>query len=193
LGGRAFASLAFYQLERDNIAIPDETGVARQNGDQRSRGFELELAGELGAGVYVAASYAYNIAELTRFSEQAIVGFNPLPVYATVDRSGNDPAFAPRQLANLWAMKRLPGGFGLAAGARYVGRQFIAEDNAFALDDYLLLDAALSYTRGVATLRVNLKNLGDRDYYTHGFGAYSVVPGDSRAVYGQVELGLGAR
>jgi len=192
-GGRAFASLSLYRLERDNIAIPDETGVARQNGDQRSRGVELELAGEPGAGVYVSASYALNDAELTRFSEQILVGFDPLPVYGTVDRSGNDPAFAPRQLANLWLMKRLPGGFGLAAGARYVGRQFITEDNAFALDGYLLLDAALSYSLRGATLRVNFKNLGDRDYYTRGFGSYSVIPGDPFAVYGQLELGLGSR
>lgn len=192
-GGRAFASLALYHLERDGIAIPDETGVARQNGDQRSRGLELELAGDVGAGVYVSAAHAFNDAELTRFNERVIVGFDPFPVFATVNRSGKVPAFAPRQLTNLWVMKRLPGGFSVAAGARYVGRQFIAEDNAFALDDYLLLDAALSYSVSSATLRLNFKNLTDRDYFTRGFGSASVIPGEPFAVYGSVELGFGGR
>jgi iron complex outermembrane receptor protein len=192
-GGKAFASLAVYHLERDDVAIPDETGVARQNGDQRSRGLELELAGDVGAGVYVSAGYALSDAELTRFSERVIVGFDPLPVFGTVDRSGNTPAFAPRHLASFWVMKRLPAGFGLAAGARYVGGQFIAEDNAFELDDYLLLDAALSYHRGAATVRVNFKNISDRDYFTRGFGSASVIPGDPFAVYGSLELGFGGR
>jgi iron complex outermembrane recepter protein len=192
-GGKAFASLSVYHLERDDVAIPDETGVARQNGDQRSRGLELELAGDMGAGVYVSAGYAFSDAELTRFSERVIVGFDPLPVFGTVDRSGNTPAFAPRHLANFWVMKRLPAGFGLAAGARYVGGQFIAEDNAFELDDYLLLDAALSYQRGAATVRVNFKNISDGDYFTRGFGSASVIPGDPFAVYGSLELGFGGR
>lgn len=192
-GGRAFASLALYHLERDGIAIPDQTGVARQNGDQRSRGLELELAGDLGAGLYLSAACAWNDAELTRFSERIIVGADPLPVFAIVDRSGNAPAFAPARLANLWAMKRLPGGLGLAVGARYVGGQFIAEDNVFELDAYLLLDAALSYRLRAATLRLNFKNLTDRDYFTRGFGSASVIPGERFAVYGSLELGFGAR
>jgi iron complex outermembrane receptor protein len=108
-----------------------------------------------------------------------------------VDRSGNEPAFAPEDIANLWVIKRLPIGLELAAGARYVGRQFIAEDNAFALDAYVLLDAAVSYRLRNATLRVNLKNLTDRDYFTRGFGSTSVIPGDPLAVYAQVELGVG--
>jgi iron complex outermembrane receptor protein len=193
-GGKAMAALSVYHLERDDVAIPDESGVARQNGDQRSRGLELELAGDVGAGVYVSAGYAFSDAELTRFSERVIVGFDQQgPVFGTVDRSGNTPAFAPRNLANLWVMKRLPAGFGLAAGARYVGGQFIAEDNAFELDDYLLLDAALSYSRGAATVRVNFKNISDRDYFTRGFGSSSVIPGDPFAVYGSLELGFGGR
>lgn len=190
-GGRAFASLAIYHLEREDIAIPDETGVTRQTGDQRSRGLELELAGDLGKGFYLSAAYALNDATLTRFSEQVLVGFNPAPVYQLVDRSGNAPAFAPDDIANAWLMKRLPMGLELAAGVRYVGRQFIAEDNAFALDGYLLLDAAVSYRLRGATLRVNLKNLTDKDYFTRGFGSASVIPGDPLAVYAQVELGVG--
>ena len=44
-----------------------------------------------------------------------------------------------------------------------------------------------------ATLRLNFRNLTDRDYYTRGFGSSSVIPGDPFAVYGSVELGFGGR
>ena len=43
---RRFLTAAAYHLEKENIAIPDATGVTRQTGDQRSRGFELELPAE---------------------------------------------------------------------------------------------------------------------------------------------------
>ena len=44
--GKAQATLAVYELERENVAIPDRTGITRQTGSQRSRGVELELAAE---------------------------------------------------------------------------------------------------------------------------------------------------
>ena len=44
LQGKGYASAAVYELERENIAIPDSTGLTRQSGSQRSRGVELELS-----------------------------------------------------------------------------------------------------------------------------------------------------
>ncbi len=43
LNGKARAAFAVYQLERDNIGIPDDNGITQQVGDQRSRGFEIDL------------------------------------------------------------------------------------------------------------------------------------------------------
>jgi TonB-dependent siderophore receptor len=191
LGGKAFLTAAAYHLEKENIAIPDATGVTRQTGDQRARGFELELQAEAQPGWFATASYAYTDAELTSFSEAI---FLPQPPFLIVrDHSGNRPAWAPRHLANAWVVKSLPGGFSAGAGARLVGEQFIAEDNAFAVDSYLLLDAMAAYRRGRFKGSVHFKNLTDREYVTRGFGGASVIPASPFAVYGRVEIGVGAR
>ena len=77
---------------------------------------ELELAAEPRPRLRTFFSYAYNDAELTRFTERVFLGPFP-PFFATFDRSGNRPAFAPEQIANLWVSQRFGNGFGLGAGA----------------------------------------------------------------------------
>lgn len=190
LGGRAYASAALYQLERDNIAIPDTSGVTRQLGDQRSRGLEFEFSAEARPGLVTFASWAWNDATLTRFAESVQVGPDPRDV-AVLDRSGNVPAFAPRHVANAWVLKRFGNGLGVGAGLRYVSRQFVDEDNAYALGGYALLDARLSWARGPLNVSVNFKNLTDREYETRGNGGASVLPGEPFAMYARLELRLG--
>ena len=73
-----FATLAAYHLERNDIAIPDATGVTRQNGDQRSRGIEVELTGEPAPSWFVSASYALTDARLTRFAHACLRTVWPL-------------------------------------------------------------------------------------------------------------------
>ncbi len=120
-GGKASAGLAVYQLERDNIAIPDSTGLSRQTGDQRSRGVEIDLSVKPSPGWVTTASYAYTDAELTSFSE--LVPLQP-PDFVVIDRSGNRAPFAPRHLFSLWTSKRFDGGLGLALGLRSLSDQF---------------------------------------------------------------------
>jgi TonB-dependent siderophore receptor len=189
LGGRGMVTLAAYHLEKENIAIPDQGGFTQTVGSQRSRGLELELSAETLGGWLVSAAYALNEAELTEFADRALVGFFP-PTYATIDRSGNVPAFAPRHILNLWATRRFDGGLTLGAGARYLGGQFIAEDNAFEIDDYLTLNAMVSYQRGRWRGSLNLENLSDQEYETRGYGAASVIPGQPFAAYARLELTL---
>lgn len=188
--GRAQATFAVYDLQRENVAIPDRTGVTRQTGSQRSRGVELELAAEPLPRLRTFFSYAYTDAELTRFAELVLVGFNP-PAFATVDRSGNRPAFAPEHLANLWVSRRFESGFGAGIGGRYLSEQFIAENNAFELADTYTLDAALFYDLGEWSLGLHFENLTDEEYFTRGFGSTSVIPAAGLAVRGNVAYRIG--
>lgn len=187
--GRAQATFALYRLERQNIAIPDRTGVISQSGSQRSRGAELELAAEPLPRLRTFFSYAYTDAELTRFTEMVLVGVNP-PAFATVDRSGNRPAFAPEHLANLWVSRRFGNGFGAGLGGRWLSEQLIAEDNAFELDDTLTLSAALFYDLGDWSLGLHLDNLTDEDFFTRGFGSTSVIPAPGLTVQGSLAYRL---
>ena len=191
LGGKAFATAAYYHLDKDNIGIPDQTGVTRQTGDQRADGFEAELQVEANPGLFATASYAFTDAELTNFSELLLLGDQP-PFFLVRDYSGNTPAFAPRHLFNAWLVKDLPGGFQVGAGARYVGEQFIAADNSFATSDYFLVDAMAAYRHGRFKGSLHFKNLTDTEYETRGFGSSSVIPANPFGVYARVEIGLGS-
>lgn len=178
-GGRLRSTVALYDLERANIAIPDDNGFTQQAGDQRSRGLEIELGGELGHGLNGVFSYAYNDAELTRFSEQIFLPFPPFAV--TVDRSGNTPAFAPEHLFNSWLSCHFDSGLTLSGGVRWVDSQFIAEDNETRIGSYALVDASVAYTFNRWRFVLDLSNLADEEYETRGFGSFSVIPGEPLA------------
>ncbi|HEX5719447.1 MAG TPA: TonB-dependent siderophore receptor [Thermoanaerobaculia bacterium] len=188
--GKAQATFAVYDLQRENVAIPDRTGITRQTGSQRSRGVELELAAEPLPRLRTFFSYAYTDAELTEFAELILVGFNP-PTFATIDRSGNRPAFAPEHLANLWVSKRFGNGFGAGLGWRYLSEQFIAEDNAFELEDTFTLNAALFYDLGDWSLGLHLENLTEEETFTRGFGSTSVIPVPGLTVQGNLAYRIG--
>ncbi len=185
-GGKVHSTFAVYEINRTNIAIPDNNGFTQQQGDQRSRGIEFEIAAEPAPGLRVFFTYAFNDAEFSRFTEQVIIGVDPMtmqPIYATFDRSGNTPAFAPENLANLWVSKRFGSGWGLGGGARYIDSQFIAADNAFAVDSAVVLDASVFYRRDNWRANLHFKNLTDEEYFLRGFGSDSVIPAAPFATY----------
>jgi TonB-dependent siderophore receptor len=192
LSGKGLATLAVYNLERDNIAIPDSSGITRQQGDQRSRGFEVELSAEPTKGWVTYASYAYNDAKLTSFAEVVRTGQGPAD-FVVVDRSGNRSPLAPRHIGNLWTSRQFTNGLGLAAGLRFVGEQFVSEDNRNAIDGYVTVDAIVSYRFGRVRAAVNLKNLTGTEYESRGFGAVSAIPARPFEVLGRIEVGFGAR
>jgi len=212
LGGKGFAAVSVYDLRRDNIAIPDSSGITRQSGDQRSKGVELDLNVQPYRGWGVMGSYAFTDATLTSFSE--IVRLQP-PDFVVVDRSGNVAPFAPRHLLGLWVSKHFDSGLGLAVGLRHVSEQFTAEDNRATIDPYTTLDAAVSYERkswGLRVhfrnitddaavsyerkswgLRVHFRNITDTAYETRGFGSASAIPARPFDVRARLQIGFGRR
>lgn len=173
LGGKVRLTSSLFELDRENIAIPDDNGFTQQAGDQRSRGAELELTAQPRPGLAIVGSYAYTESELTSFRELVQTGPGS---FVVLDRSGNRAAFAPEHLARLWLSQRFQGGFRFGAGLRYVGERFIAEDNRVELDDVLLLDASAAYQLAAWQIGLHLDNLTDEDYETRAFGNSSVIP-----------------
>jgi len=190
LDGKAFAALSLYQLERDNVAIPDSTGFTRQNGDQRSRGIELDFTSEVARGWLAYATYAFTDAELLRFSE--IVPLQP-PAFIVLDHAGNRSPFAPRHLFGVHGARRFDSGFGLSLGLRAVSSQFISEDNRFRIGAYTTLDAGASYEAKPVRFSMNFKNLTGTAYETRGFGAVSAIPARPFELVCRVEFSVGPR
>jgi iron complex outermembrane receptor protein len=190
LEGRGFVGLALYDLRRENIAIPDSTGLTRQDGDQRSRGVEVDLSIEPSRGWSAQGGYAFTDAELTSFSE--IVQLQP-PDFVVVDYSGNTVPFAPRHLWSLRVSKRFDSGLGLAAGLRHVSDQAIAPDNWATIEAYTTLGATVSYVKKRWGLSVSLRNITDTEYATRGFGSASAIPARPFEARARLELGFGER
>ena len=192
LDKKVSTTLALYYLKKENIAIPDDLGITQETGDQESMGVELDLMAEPVDGLYAFVSYAFTDAELTEFAEQVFV-FVPTAegiVPQVFDRSGNAPAFAPKHIFNCWLSKEFTNGLGIGAGARYVGSQFIAEDNAYQIDGALTFDASVHYTYGNWRWSAHLKNLTNHEYETRGFGSTSVIPAEPFTAYSTLEFRL---
>lgn len=184
--GTLSASLAFYHLRKENLTIPDETGVLRQTGKQRSRGVELDIIAQPFAGVLTSLAYAFTEANLTEFRDFVNTGGG----FRLVNRSGNRPPFAPKHLLNFWTTISLRYGIGFGAGMRFVSDQFISEANRFKIESYVLIDAALFFRRDTWSWRLNFKNLTNKTYFLRGFGDSSVLPADPFTAYSTIEFQL---
>ncbi|NIR50191.1 TonB-dependent siderophore receptor [candidate division KSB1 bacterium] len=184
LDGKLTSTLAFYHLEKENIGIPDETGIIRESGDQRSRGFEFELNARPATGWYTFFTYAFTDAELTEFRAFNNTG-------GIDDHSGNNPPFAPEHILSLWTTREFKNGFGIGGGVRYVSSQFVSPNNQFEIDDYLTFDAVVSYSFRNLKWSINVKNITDQDYETRsGQGSNSVIPANPFAIYGGFDFSL---
>jgi len=187
---RLRASLAFYHLDKNNIGIPDAAGVTVQEGDQRSRGVELEVMIHPTKNWHTFLSYALSDAQLTRFAETLPLITQDGVSYQRVDRSGNQPAFSPRHTLSVWTGMDFDSGFEMGAGAQFRTSHFIAEDNQFSVPDVLTFDASVSYVYRGMRFRVNARNLTDREYETRGFGSASVIPAHPFGVYTACEIDM---
>ncbi|MEA5606436.1 TonB-dependent siderophore receptor, partial [Nostoc sp. UHCC 0252] len=157
LEGRLSATLAAYQITKSNILTDDpnndDSDFLIQVGEQRSRGIELDVTGEILPGWKAIASYAYTNAEVTED--------NDLPV-------GNQLVSVPENQASLWTTYEFQNsdlkGLGFGLGLFYVGTRAGDSANSFELPDYLRTDAAIYYRRDGFKAGINIRNLFDTDY-----------------------------
>ena len=171
LDGSLLATLAYFDITRQNVATPDPiapfSSVAA--GEQRSRGIELDIAGEILPGWNVIASYAYIDAEVTED--------NFIP-------EGNRIFNTPEHSASLWTTYEIQEGdlegLGAGFGFNFVDQRAGNLDNSFELDSYFITNAALSYRRDNWRAALNFRNLFDVDYILAAANSriFGVEPGD---------------
>jgi iron complex outermembrane receptor protein len=183
LGGRLSATVAVYQLTKENVltADPDHPGFSTQIGEQRSRGVEVDVAGEILPGLRLIASYAYTRAKITKNDPAT---------------EGKTPANVPRHTGSVWGVYELPPsvlkGLGFGVGVTAVGRRPADNENTVNLPDYVRTDAAVYYRPFKhLDLALNFKNIFDVRYYETStfadpFGGIS--PGAPFSVFGTVTV-----
>ena len=183
-GSNSFITAALFDLRQSNVPTvdPDPThlcGNGRcniQDGEQQSRGFELEGKASLNDNLDITAAYAY----LDNRASQS----NSTAQYAPVSDVGVGPAIPikgtttyglPRHTASAWADYTFHDGqlkgFGAGAGARYVGSSWGDTANTLKVPGYTLFDAAVHYDianianpKDNLRLALNATNLANKEY-----------------------------
>ena len=136
LAGKLDFSATYFDINKENIALATASGIPNQVGSQKASGVEIEAAFRPGYNLSFQGNFTFTSSELTEFGELLPTG-NPQFPFFPLDYSGNNPAFAPEQMATFWASKTFDAGVNIGAGLRYYGEQYIAPDNLY------LVDAAL--------------------------------------------------
>ena len=163
------ATLAYFDITKQNVATSDSenpfSSVA--SGEQKSKGVELDIIGEISPGLKVIASYAYIDGKITEDNDSEIIG-NNLPGI-------------PENSASLWTTYEIQKGnlqgLGFGLGLKYLGARKGDLANSFEVEDYLTVDAAIFYKRNNWRAALNFKNLFDIDYIE------SVGNGRTRGIY----------
>ncbi|MCM2363526.1 MULTISPECIES: TonB-dependent siderophore receptor [unclassified Pseudomonas] len=166
---------AVYQIDKKNVLTTDplDTNSRVAAGQVRSRGFDLNVAGNLTPEWRVIGGYAYVDAEVTKD--------NTL-------RAGTHLANIPRNSFSLLNVYEFQDGslkgLGLGAGAKYVDERVGQTSNTpFTMDAYTVVDL-LGYYKVNEKVRLNLdvKNLFNRDFEEGAFGNFYAYPGAPRTV-----------
>ncbi len=163
-------NVAIYQLEREDIAVPTSSGLSSESGSQTSQGIEVDLVGNITDEVTLRVAYGYLDSELDSFAEFTALGLS--------DRSGNTAPFAPEHILQVWGEYAVDEHWTVGLGGRSVSEQYIAPDNAYQIDNYVSLDAALIYRQPTWDVALHLNNITDEEIDTRGVAGTSVIPED---------------
>lgn len=181
LEGRLVANLAFFDITKENVATtdPNNADFSAAIGEQRSRGIELDIAGEILPGWNIIANYAYTDAEITEDED---------------GNEGNRLTGVPEHNFNLWTTYDIQDspleGLGFALGFNYVSERFGDTANSFTADGYFLTNAAVSYQRDNWRAALNIRNLFDVDYIESAGRnrVFGISPGEPFTLIGSFSI-----
>ncbi len=152
---RLSATLALYDLTRSNVLTsdPNNPDFSIQTGEQRSRGVDLTVGGEILPGWSIYAGYAYTDARVTEDN----------------NFDGNLINNVPENSFNIWTTYEIQSGdlrgLGFGFGLFYKGETQGDLANSFTIPSYLRTDVSLFYRRNNFRASINVRNLFDLNYY----------------------------
>ena len=156
-GSTATTQAAVYQITRPSATTDAVTQIYSFGGEQRNRGLELTLYGELQRGLRAMASASFNDAKLTRTTG----GVN----------QGNDANGVPDRTFNVGLDWDLPWVPGLSLNGRVINTSSTYYDaaNLLRMPSWTRLDLGARYATKVAgkpvVFRANLENVADKAYW----------------------------
>ena len=175
--GRVNLTAAVYEINQRNLLLnanlPASPDSLVTRGAERSRGFELDVAGYLTPEWQLSASYSYINAIIVTDNDASLEGA----------RKQNTPANS----GNLWTRYNFApnsplGDLGIGLGVQYSGSKVPWFTRAFEVPASTLLDLALYYTPAGSSVQValNVNNLTNRTYWVGAQTYFRLFPGAPR-------------
>ncbi len=168
---------AIYEINQKNILIsandPNNPDLLVQRGADRSRGFEVDIAGFITPDWQVNVSYSYIDASIVDDDDENLIG----------KRKENTPFNS----GNLWTRYNFPQssvlkGIGIGFGMQYQGTKIPWFTRDFEVPAFTIFDAALYYApaKGNLQLALNLRNLANETYWLGAQTYTRLFPGAPR-------------
>ena len=155
-GSNSFVTADVFQITQTNVSVPDPSNPLNtlQQGEIRSRGYELEAVGNVVSTLNFTAAYSHLDQKVTRTTDPT-----------TLDKR---PPLAPDQLFSLAGEYTVPSGFltgvGFGAGVRFVGSRAGDPANTIEVPSYTLLDGSVRYLWRNMEFLLSGTNLTDKTY-----------------------------
>lgn len=172
VAGSLTQTVSLFQISKPALIV--ENNRQQLDGEQRNRGVEWHVFGQLNPALTLQGGVAYTKAQQTRTAKGVNQGKAQLGVPSLTVNLGGD-----------WRLAALPG-LTLSAQLNHTGAQWLSADNSLKLPAWTTLDAGLRYATQLANLptvwRVSVSNLADKAYFDSAWGAGRVNVGAPRAV-----------
>ncbi len=170
---------AVYEINQRNILMnandPAQPDLLVQRGADRSRGFELDLAGYINEHWQINASYSYIDAEIVNDAKAELIG----------QRKENTPTNS----ANLWTrfnfgLNSPLKDIGIGLGVQHQGSRIPWFTRAFEVPAFTIFDAAFYYTPAKSNVQIalNANNLFNETYWIGAQNYLRLFPGAPRNV-----------
>jgi iron complex outermembrane receptor protein len=170
LDGRLGLNLAFFQAKRENyyITLPGATDPT-PDGKDESKGIDFDITSEPIKGLNLLANLILQDVQ----NKSDALASNPNVEVPVVDQSitGKRPAGVAEKSGRIWASYTLQSGdlrgLGFGLGATYKGSSYADSLNLYQVPSYTVWDAAIFYRQPKWEVALNVRNLGDKTYYTN--------------------------
>jgi iron complex outermembrane receptor protein len=163
--GTFTSTISLFQITKPSGELASE--VFSVQGEQRNRGLELNVFGEVTPGTRLLGGVTVLDGELTDSAAKA--------------NRGNKPVGVPEVQANFWAEwdTSWVEGLTLTGGAIHTGSQYVNQANTQKLDDWTRFDIGARYSTRIddrpTTFRATVQNVFDHEYWSGvaSYGAFS--------------------
>lgn len=163
---------AVFEINRSGV--PVFTGFASEPiGEQRSRGFDIDLAWSPSPNWFFLANYAHIDAEFTANAGGGL--------------TGNRLNIVPPDSGRFWGIYRFDGslqGFSVGGGFYAASDAFVDAANVYETGGYVIFDAKVAYEDDTYAASLAIKNLtGEKYFVPYSYFGGRVAPGEDLAVY----------